>query len=111
MNDDFASLQAQANAIQVANRIAKDVQKQMADLMAKMVTSLVCGLCNAENANTWLATTCINEHVMTTRVCRNCMYRYGIEITQKCVKCAERTLDWAVKEDDSSMWAKSWADQ
>lgn len=110
MNDnDFTHLQAQINAIHVANEVATRMQRELAKIMEKLANT--CGFCGLEDTNLWVATTCPDEHVMTTRVCKQCSANRGMTMCSLCIKCQKPTLDWAVKADRNHYWSQSWEDK
>jgi hypothetical protein len=109
MNDDDI-LKAQ-QAVDIAEKAAKRIMEDMTKLFGKITEQWICGLCGRDKADRWLATTCVNDHVETTRVCQECCVLDGLGITRNCVNCGKRTLDWAMKTDSNKSWSCSWVSE
>jgi|HubBroStandDraft_1064217.scaffolds.fasta_scaffold249042_3 hypothetical protein len=107
-DDDVIRLQM---AVDTADKAVKAIMDDMTEVFSKMQKTWICGLCGRDHADRWLATTCVDEHIETTRVCQQCCALNGLGITRNCVNCGKRTLDWALKTDSHPRWSCSWIDQ
>ena len=97
---------------------ASNLSKQIIDELTKVMSKIeseshgfknICIRCGYGDARGWLCATCSDEHVTTSRICKDC---YDLWVrhpgTHNCPTCKRMVWDWALKKDGNKGWNTNW---